>query len=183
MTRRQLLRFLLVQEALLLVLAFGAARWWEVSLWQDWAISADAWWWIAIGTGGLFAANGLIWWTSESVRLGLRGLFDTVLGPLKPRDFLVIALASGIAEEIAFRGVLQPLIGIVASNLLFALLHVPSRQLWFYGLWALFAGLFLGNLYAWTDNLFVPIGVHVLNNLGSLWAWHLGRQRRSRQGS
>ena len=178
MSRKQLLRFLAIQEGLLLWVGFAVANWQGIDLWRGWSWHAGAWGIILAATALLVGINGLVWITSERLRSAMERLFDEVLGPLRPGDFLLVALLSGIGEEIAFRGVLQPLFGLTISSVLFALLHIPNRTLWIYGLWALFASLFLGNLYLWTGNLLVPIGVHVLNNAISLWIWHWGRQRR-----
>ncbi|MBC7544004.1 MAG: CPBP family intramembrane metalloprotease [Candidatus Sericytochromatia bacterium] len=178
MSRGQLLRFLAIQEGVLLWLGLVVANWQGIHLWHGWSLQPRAWGSVVGATLLLVGVNGLIWATSAGLRSAMSRLFDEVLGPLRPGDFIWVALLSGIGEEIAFRGVLQPLIGVVLTSVLFALLHIPSPKLWVYGLWALFASLFLGNLYAWTGNLFVPIGVHVLNNAISLYIWHWGRQRR-----
>jgi uncharacterized protein len=39
-------------------------------------------------------------------------------------DWLILALATGIGEEILFRGALQPVFGLVATSALFAIVHV-----------------------------------------------------------
>lgn len=48
----------------------------------------------------------------------LLGDFDTV------GEWLLLALAAGIGEEILFRGAAQPVFGLVATSLLFAVVHV-----------------------------------------------------------
>lgn len=48
----------------------------------------------------------------------LLGDFDTV------GEWLILALAAGIGEEILFRGALQPVLGLVGTSILFALVHV-----------------------------------------------------------
>jgi membrane protease YdiL (CAAX protease family) len=178
LTRAQLLRLLAIQEIGLLWLGLAIANWRGMYLWQGWSWSLRDWGIVLGATALLTGINAIVWATSAHLREAMSRLFDEVLGPLRPVDFAFVALLSGIAEEIAFRGVAQPLFGIVLSSLIFAVLHIPAPGLWVYGLWALFASLFLGNLYAWTGNLFVPIGVHVLNNFISLWIWHWGRHRR-----
>lgn len=179
MTRSRLLRLLVVQELGLLGLGLAVANGWGLTLWRGWSWNGRAWGLVLAGTAVLTGVNAVVWATSEHLRHAMTRLFDEVLGPLRPVDFPLVALLSGIGEEIAFRGAAQPLMGLGWSSLLFAVLHVPGPGLWVYGLWALFASLFLGNLYAWTGNLFVPIGVHVLNNLISLWIWHRGRRGRT----
>lgn len=51
---------------------------------------------------------------NESLLVG----FDTVW------EWLVLALAAGIGEEILFRGALQPVLGLIGTSLLFAFVHV-----------------------------------------------------------
>ena len=179
MNRPQLLRFLAIQEGILLLLAFAIANWRHLALWHGWSLSPRAWGIVALSTLALVVINGLVWVTSEHLRVAITELFQLVFASLHLPDLVLVSLLSGISEEIAFRGVLQPLVGLTVSSFLFALLHVPSRNLWVYGLWALFASLYLGNLYVWTGNLFVPIGVHVLNNLVSLLIWHRSQKGRS----
>ena len=94
-----------------------------------------------------------------------------LLGPLRVPEVLAIALASGVGEEIFFRGALQPWIGLVPASILFALLHPPIRP----GLeawpWlALAAGLGMGLLARWSGGLLAPIGFHVALNAGNM-AW------------
>jgi membrane protease YdiL (CAAX protease family) len=53
----------------------------------------------------------------------LTRMFREVLGALTPSDTLVLAVASSLGEEILFRGVLLPELGLVASSLIFGLAH------------------------------------------------------------
>jgi membrane protease YdiL (CAAX protease family) len=46
-----------------------------------------------------------------------------ILGNIRPVDALMFAVLSGIGEEIMFRGVLLPWIGLAASSLLFGVIH------------------------------------------------------------
>jgi CAAX protease family protein len=73
--------------------------------------------------------------------------------------FLGAAMA-GFAEELLFRGLLQPRIGLIAASLVFGLLHGPSRSLWPLAAWASGAGLLLGLLFTATENLLLPTLVH-----------------------
>ena len=74
-------------------------------------------------------------------------------------DLLLVALVAGIGEELLFRGVLQPLLGRVGSNILFGLLHFITP------LYALLAGLiggYLGWLLDHSENILAPIITHGL---------------------
>lgn len=131
----------------------------------------DALTWGIGGALALLLASGLILWTSSALRDAMASLDSLLLRPLLYRDALLLAVLSGTAEELLFRGVLQAEWGILPASLLFALLHIPERRMWIYGLWALFAGMFLGNLYGWTGNLLVPIVAHIVNNGLGLVLW------------
>lgn len=88
-------------------------------------------------------------------------------------NILMIAILPALAEEMVFRGVLQPLLGrilknkhwgIIISALIFAGIHLQ-----FYGFLPRFAlGLAFGYLYLWSGNLWVPITAHFINNLLSV---------------
>lgn len=54
----------------------------------------------------------------ETISSSMLGEMDTAW------EWMLLALAAGIGEELLFRGALQPAFGIAASSLLFALLHV-----------------------------------------------------------
>jgi CAAX protease family protein len=99
----------------------------------------------------------------------MRRFFRLVLGHLRPGDAWMLAIVSAIAEEIMFRGALQPAIGCVAAGLLFGVLHIPpDRRLLAWPLYATILGLALGGIYAATGNLIGPILAHFLINLVSL---------------
>jgi membrane protease YdiL (CAAX protease family) len=103
-----------------------------------------------------------------------------ILGPLSGKSALVLALASGVAEEAFFRGALQPRVGLLAASLLFGLAHlVPRRELAPWAAGAALAGLLLGALFDHTGNLLAPALAHVLLNAVNL-RW-LGRAAASRE--
>ena len=82
---------------------------------------------------------------------------------------LVLATASGLAEELFFRGALQPQVGLVAASLLFGVLHVPHRREFLP--WPFFAGavgFVLGALYEWSGSLLGPAVAHIAINLVGL---------------
>jgi membrane protease YdiL (CAAX protease family) len=54
--------------------------------------------------------------------------FAEVLGPITVRDALILALLSGIAEEMLFRGAIQPTLGVIPTTILFGLCHWPPRK-------------------------------------------------------
>lgn len=63
-------------------------------------------------------------------------------------DAVSVAVLSGVAEEALLRALLQPVIGLVPSAALFAVLHlVPDRRLWLWPVIAFALGVVLGVLY------------------------------------
>ena len=103
----------------------------------------------------------------------IRRLLLETLGPgLLDRhwtDLLILALIAGIAEELLFRGVIQPWIeqfwgvtaGLVISNCIFGLVHAVTPL---YALLAGLVGIYLGLSlnYGTEKNLLVPIIIHGL---------------------
>jgi membrane protease YdiL (CAAX protease family) len=130
---------------------------------------------LAQGVGaGLLLATTLPLVTAPWARrvLVLRGLkrawdaLESGLGPgLRIREVLVLAVCSGISEEIFFRGVLLHEVGIVVSSVLFGLLHPLGIA---YVLWATAAGAGFGALYLATGSLVAPALAHGTYNLIAL---------------
>jgi membrane protease YdiL (CAAX protease family) len=85
-----------------------------------------------------------------------------MLGERSLRDCVLLAVASGVAEEAFFRGALQPALGWLLASLIFGLVHfAPRRDLLPWTGFALCAGLVLGALFEFTGNLVAPIVAHV----------------------
>ena len=76
-----------------------------------------------------------------------------------------LAVASGVGEEMLFRGWLQAEVGLVGASVLFGAAHVWGREGWPYGLYAAVMGAGLGGLLIVTGSLWAPILAHGLNNL------------------
>lgn len=92
-----------------------------------------------------------------------------VLGPLRPGEILALALLSGFAEELLFRGAVQGSWGWAVATLLFGLLHTgPGPALRFWTVFALAAGALFGGLMAWRGNLLAPFVGHFLVNAVNL---------------
>ena len=54
--------------------------------------------------------------------------FAEVLGPITWKEALLLALLSGFAEEMLFRGALQPSLGLIPTTIIFGLCHWPPRK-------------------------------------------------------
>jgi membrane protease YdiL (CAAX protease family) len=83
-------------------------------------------------------------------------------------ELILGAAMAGFSEELFFRGLLQPRVGLVAASLVFGLLHGPSRALWPLAAWAAGAGALLGLVYSASGNLLLPTLVHAFYDAAAL---------------
>jgi membrane protease YdiL (CAAX protease family) len=84
---------------------------------------------------------------------------------LDTTGIVVLALLSAAGEELLFRGLLQPWMGLVPQALLFGLVHqMPGPSRWVWVSWALAVGLVLGVLFEVTGSLLGPLAAHALVN-------------------
>ena len=92
-----------------------------------------------------------------------------LLFPLQDAEIVVLAAASSVGEEMFFRGALLPVVGLLASSAIFALLHIGPklRHLpWTASSFA--AGLLFGAMFLWTGDLTGPVIAHFLVNFLNL---------------
>ena len=164
MSRTAFLRLEWSVSLALVALALAWAAWRGLPLVHPWRVTPRD---VAAGV----AAGALLWlwipvlfWMPDMQRL-----WKTVLAPftstLGAADIVVIALLSGVSEELFFRGVLLPEIGLVASSLIFGLLHALNRV---YAVWAVLTGTGFGLLALYGGTLVTPVAAHVTYNLGAL---------------
>jgi hypothetical protein len=93
-------------------------------------------------------------------------------GSLRPRlsgtstlELLKTAVLVGVTEEIFFRGILQPLVGLWVSSLVFGLVHAGAgKSRFFYVVWAGCTGLAFGTIFWLTGSICGAILAHVLIN-------------------
>ncbi len=91
--------------------------------------------------------------------------FRSAIGTLSVKEIWLLALMSGLAEELFFRGALQPVVGVWLASLIFGGVHVgPSRLYLPWTLWAFVMGLLFGLIYASTGVLWGAILAHVTIN-------------------
>jgi membrane protease YdiL (CAAX protease family) len=99
----------------------------------------------------------------------------SLLGPIGWKEAWLIALASGVGEELLFRGALWPYLGLLGTTLLFGLVHVvPRRALWGYPLFAALVGLLIGLLREASGSVLPCVIAHVVVN-GLNLSWLGGR--------
>ena len=99
-------------------------------------------------------------------------LAAVVLQGTSPAGLVLISLLSAVGEEVLFRGVLLPLLGVVISSVIFGLLHVgPDRRYLLWTVWAVAVGFLFAGLYEWTGGLLAPVVAHALHNATTLLLW------------
>jgi uncharacterized protein len=84
---------------------------------------------------------------------------------LSPTAVIVLALLSSAGEELLFRRLLQPWMGLWPQALLFGLVHqLPGSSRWVWAAWAFAVGLAFGALFQLTGSLAGPLAAHALVN-------------------
>jgi hypothetical protein len=164
-----------VAWAVYLVLAIAGAVW--LGLARDGItlaqlVDPQTWWadllW-GLGAGAALLALWLAGRTLLPIARELERAIAALLDGLSLPDALALALISGFAEELFFRGAVQGSWGIVAATVLFALLHTgPGRPFLLWTLFALVAGAVFGGLVLVRGNLLAPVVAHVLVNAVNL---------------
>ena len=95
-------------------------------------------------------------------------------------SFLLIAACAGFVEELLFRGVLQPHLGLWITSFLFGLCHALSTT---YFLVAAGLGLYLGLAYEWSGgNLLVPMLIHGIYDFGAFLLYRRRMRADSPEG-
>ena len=166
-----------VRTALIFYGAMGcAALLWRMAASSEsiFAPAAD----VAVGTSGLWSAAvaglfvglasvGISEVLTRGTELGER-LADVLaesLAGISLGDAILLAVASGIAEEMLFRGALQPAVGLVWASLIFGACHfLPRRDIAIWSLYAVVMGFAFGWLFEWTGQLLAPIVAHTVVN-------------------
>lgn len=177
LTRTQVLIAMGVTAVVLLVIA---------KVWQQYgkiALLSMSWKGVAIPLGlglglAITAASALIYRLWPAYQRSADFYLDLVLKPLVWPDLIWLGLLPGMSEELLFRGVMLPALGlditaVVASSLCFGILHLSGPQQWPYVVWATTVGLLLGFSALATGNLLVPIVAHVVTNWVSSCVWKL----------
>jgi membrane protease YdiL (CAAX protease family) len=120
---------------------------------------------LGLAVGGLvvFATKGMVRRFSFAKRLH-EELRPLALG-LSSKMVLVLAITSAFGEELFFRGLLQPWIGLWFQALVFGFLHqTGGSSRWVWMVWATVMGLVLGMIFSITGSLVGPLVAHALVN-------------------
>jgi membrane protease YdiL (CAAX protease family) len=84
---------------------------------------------------------------------------------MTPGSIVVIAALSAFGEELLFRGLLQPALGILPQAALFGVAHqIPGPSRWVWIAWATAVGLAFGAMFQLTGSLVGPLLAHALVN-------------------
>jgi membrane protease YdiL (CAAX protease family) len=134
---------------------------------------------LGLGLGGLISlASETIYCTSKTYRTSADAYLQMVLHPLQWMDLLWLGILPGMSEELLFRGVMLPAIGlnwfgIAISSLCFGVLHFFGGRYWSYVLWATIIGAVLAVSAVVSNNLLIPVIAHVTTNIlsSAIWKW------------
>ncbi len=132
---------------------------------------------IAIGLG-LTGLSSIVYAAWATYRESADFYLAMVLKPLAIPDLIWLGLLPGLSEELLFRGVMLPAlgldpIGILLSSLCFGVLHMTNVQQWPYAVWATLVGMILACTMVETGNLLIPIVAHITTNFVSGLSWKL----------
>lgn len=129
---------------------------------------------------GLGTSLLLTRWARHTVMQNLTAALAEGLSTSKPWMLTVIAILGGAAEEVFFRGVLHPWLGIPLSAFAFGAVHVRRRRgTWLWPLLSVAFALIASAGYELTGTLLTPIAMHVQVNLAS--QRRLGRLAAARE--
>jgi membrane protease YdiL (CAAX protease family) len=138
---------------------------------------------LAIG-GAIALLSKLVYMVWAGYREAADVYLEMVLKPLELPDMIWLGLLPGISEELLFRGVALPGLGmnilaVVVSSIIFGALHMISPKQWQYTVWAIMIGLILGFTTYLTGNLLPAIVAHVLTNSSSGLIWKLSQPKQN----
>ncbi len=134
---------------------------------------------IGVGIGaGVALLSSVIYEVWDSYRIAAQEYLQMVLQPLKPIDIIWLGLLPGLSEEMLFRGVALPALGmdaiaLVITSVVFGLLHMANTKYLSYTVWAIAVGMMLGAITIHTGNLLAAIAAHVTTNSlsGIIWKY------------
>jgi membrane protease YdiL (CAAX protease family) len=172
--RAMLFKAFVVQAILLTAFSLGIA-WWRGWI-EDLGLSFRGHTPLLIG----LAAGAAMGATSIACdRLGLKSrITEEISLALSGGDILFVNLVLiAPSEEILFRGLLVPRMGLIPSSIAFGLLHFVGYRAWGEVVVATLFGLLLGWIFLHTGSLCGPWVAHALSNIISM---NYIRRRRSR---
>ena len=189
-SRKRFLKSLYLTELVLLLLALGIAKLFEGSFFPfDLHVTAESLllgvlsavplaMLIILATFGPVSRVRVVDRAMNRISDRLQQIFGSTILKLTVLDIVLLSTAAGIAEEVFFRGMVQSYIGVIASAVIFGLLHALTPA---YFVMATAIGLYFGYLYAIGGNLLVPIVGHAAYDIFALYLlqWQFGKEKRS----
>jgi uncharacterized protein len=130
---------------------------------------------------GITITSGIIYRLWPAYRCSADMYLELVIKPLMWTDLLWLGLLPGLSEELLFRGVMLPALGlnlaaVIISSVLFGVLHLSGAGQWPYVVWASIVGFALGYCALVTGNLLVPVLAHIITNLVSGLLWKINHR-------
>lgn len=128
------------------------------------------------------ALSSLAYRFSAQYRKSANYYLEIVLKPLAFPDLIWLGLLPGLSEELLFRGVMLPALGlnhlaVIVSSICFGVLHLSGSGQWAYVVWATIVGVVLGYSAFLSGNLLIPIVAHIVTNLVSSYFWKLEQSK------
>ena len=125
---------------------------------------------------GISVSSSIVYRLWPAYRRSADMYLELVIKPLVWPDLIWLGLLPGLSEELLFRGVMLPALGlnivaVILSSLFFGVLHLSGNEQWPYVVWATVVGFALGYIALITGNLLIPIIAHIITNLFSSCLW------------
>ncbi len=179
LSRTQILIIMGVTALILLAIA-KVWQWFGAIALLPWQITGPAILGGVVLAGAIISLSGIIYRIWPAYRESADSYLQLVIKPLLWPDLIWLGLLPGLSEELLFRGIMLPafgmdLIAVIASSLIFGVLHLSSWQQWPYVVWATLVGFFLGYTALLTGNLAIPIVAHIITNWVSSALWKYTR--------
>ena len=184
LSRTQILIFMGVTAVVLLAIAKVWQKLGAVPLLSFEFSSQALLWSIGLATG-ITLTSSIIYRLWPAYRRSADIYLELVIKPLEWTDLIWLGLLPGLSEELLFRGVMLPALGlnlaaVVVSSVLFGVLHLSGNNQWPYVVWATIIGFALGYCALVTGNLVVPVVAHIITNLVSGSVWKITDWRKQR---
>lgn len=122
---------------------------------------------LSLGLGLAVVVVGVTPWLVERTvwARSLHAELKEIIDPLSHAQITVLALASGLGEEIFFRGAMQPVLGLWVTSLIFGAFHIGPRKAFpAWAIWAFAVGAALGWVFELTGTLWGSVLAHVWIN-------------------
>jgi uncharacterized protein len=181
LSRPQILIFMGITAIVLLAIAkiwqkFGGVQLLSVQF------NPQAWLWSIALAAGITLASGIIYRLWPAYRRSADIYLELVIKPLEWSDLIWLGLLPGLSEELLFRGVMLPALGlnlgaVLITSILFGVLHLSGNGQWPYVIWATIVGFALGYCALVSGNLLVPVVAHIVTNLVSGLLWKINHRR------